>query len=771
MDKYLIAKEYSAHGFALVATRAENNKEAYGQGWQTRGRDPEHWAANPDDGIGIIHALSGTCAIDIDDLPAAKIALEAIGVDLDALLSDPASVQIDSGREGRAKLLFRAQEYLPQKRHALNWPDKVDPTKRFAVIEFRAGNTHDVLPPSIHPDTGRPYKWVGNWRNLPLLPDSLAKIWREWALAKEAMEDACPWAPKRPARIPAGVRPKTYGGGHNDIIGRFNRAFTVGEILERNGYKRGGNRWLAPNSSTGIPGVVLLSDDEAGKELVYSHHASCPLNDGHAHDAFSVFCTLEHNGNIHAAVADAANTLGINREPDPEISKMVENLIQSKRQKTSGSVVALADYVPKKQEMEPEIINAPHPGPIPSVLLQQVYQYLCAQMHAVKPDALMQATLSFAAAMTARRYVTYDGQPATTFFCITDSSIAGLRRLKGKLSALVHDVGERQILRDRAPSSAGVFYNALIRSPRMYWITDEYGYLVRTAKRQTSGAMESSLSVLQLCYEGETIFVDPDVIGARAKGSNTDTCDIYAPSVTMLALLPNDHLNSLASHSEYGRGTLHQMITIPAGEAIDGHQPDSSATLPAGLVDHIKRLADMPGVPGTQNNANLMPAVKRVHWAPEVGQLVSAKLREWREYMSDDSRQQYRGLAHGYMQSAIRLGTSLAAWANPESPILTEEIANWAITWCERCLKLTMPRLEIINRADDTAPDIVQMIMEVLLEAKEPLTVRDISRRCYAFKKLSPEERDTIMTNLVDSGTVIARRTSQTTKYLPSRRT
>lgn len=772
IDREKIAESYIEHGFSLCATREGNNKEAYGLNWQKQGRPAVHWGLNPGDGMGIIHGLSGTCSIDIDDLENARIALEAVGIDLDALLSDKSNVQIDSGRENRAKLIFKLPDGIEPRRHALNWPDPSDSTKRIGIIEFRAGAGHDVLPPSVHPDTGEPYKWIGDWRNIPTLPDELAKVWREWQLAKEAMLDACPWHEHIETRIPRNVTTKTYAINpqHNDVIGAFNRAHSVDAILQANGYRRGGRRWLAPGSTTGIPGVVMLPDhDKTGRELVYSHHASCKLADGHAHDAFSLYCQLEHNGNVSAAVAEAGKDLGIARKPDPEAQAMVDRIL--KNQSSGNAVINLADHIEPKVAPEPEKITAPHPGPIPCPLLAKTYDYLCDHMHSVKPDAIMQAVLSFATAMTSRRYVTYDGQPTTTFYAITDSSIAGLRRIKGKLSALTNDVGERYILRDRAPTGAGPFYQALNRSPRMYWITDEYGYLVRTARRQTSGAMESALSVLQLCYDGETIFVDPDVMSRPGKAvKDMNDCNLYAPSVTMLALLPNDHLNSLVSHAEYGRGTLHQMLTIPAGETLDDHRPDNSAELPTGLIDHIKRLADMPGIAGTQNNATMQPMVKTVHWAPDVAALVSDKLKDWRGYMSDDSRQQYRGFTYGYMQSAIRLGSSLAAWVNPEEPRLTKDIARWAMLWAERCLKLTMPRLEIINRADDSNPDVMQLVIETLMTADGELSERDIRRRCYAFQKLSPDERTTLINNLVEAGTIIATKTSQTTKYLPARK-
>ena len=47
---------------------------------------------------------------------------------------------------------------------------------------------------------------------------------------------------------------------------------------------------------------------------MYSHHGADPLNDGHAHDAFSLYATLEHGGDHRIAVKAAAALLGMTRE-------------------------------------------------------------------------------------------------------------------------------------------------------------------------------------------------------------------------------------------------------------------------------------------------------------------------------------------------------------------------------------------------------------------------------------------------------------------------
>jgi hypothetical protein len=131
---------------------------------------------------GLAHAYSGTCAIDVDDIPRAQEWLAERGVDLINLFNAPDAVQLSSGRQDHGKLIYRLPEPLCSKKVALFDKNK-------SALDFRcataAGLTvQDVLPPSIHPDTGQPYKWVcdemfADWTNVPMIPEALHRIWLE----------------------------------------------------------------------------------------------------------------------------------------------------------------------------------------------------------------------------------------------------------------------------------------------------------------------------------------------------------------------------------------------------------------------------------------------------------------------------------------------------------------------------------------------------------------------------------------------------------------
>lgn len=175
--------EYEAHGWKLC--RIEPGKKApLTDDWN----DPDNALAADDisdieligGGCGLMHALSGTCALDIDHMELARPFLAKHGVDVDELLNAPEAVKISSGRPGRAKLLYKM-------RHPMRTLKPKESGLELRCANAQGKSVQDVLPPTIHPDTKKPYAWVygdkmlGHWSNPPPIPANLLAVWRELA--------------------------------------------------------------------------------------------------------------------------------------------------------------------------------------------------------------------------------------------------------------------------------------------------------------------------------------------------------------------------------------------------------------------------------------------------------------------------------------------------------------------------------------------------------------------------------------------------------------
>ncbi len=194
-------RDYVANGWALCEfSRGEKGPTGPAAvGWNTRARaitDPQR--VNGMVQGGLLHALSGTAALDIDHMEEARKYLLGHGVNLDDLLGARDAVQISSGRANRAKLLYRLPAPLVSKKLGRYVVEDIvtGKPKTYHALELRCAtrqnlSVQDVLPPSIHPTTGLPYEWrygdplAGSWRNLPLIPPALQALWETVAAHPE----------------------------------------------------------------------------------------------------------------------------------------------------------------------------------------------------------------------------------------------------------------------------------------------------------------------------------------------------------------------------------------------------------------------------------------------------------------------------------------------------------------------------------------------------------------------------------------------------------
>jgi hypothetical protein len=167
------AVEYTAAGWAIVPLTKD--KRPAREGWQQREQvvTTIEEAAQLTGNIGLAHAYSGTACIDIDDFEVAEAWFRQHNIELAELMGQPDAVMISSGRAGRGKLLYRS-------------PEKLRTRKPVPGLELRCSTRNgltvqDVLPPSLHPITQRPYEWAGagDWRALPKLPESVLLAWTE----------------------------------------------------------------------------------------------------------------------------------------------------------------------------------------------------------------------------------------------------------------------------------------------------------------------------------------------------------------------------------------------------------------------------------------------------------------------------------------------------------------------------------------------------------------------------------------------------------------
>lgn len=317
------AQRYSDEGLKLVALKPESKQPKMVSGCDSFGPVPvdrfeDNW------GIGVNLGQSRLCSLDIDHPEGFEIISKA--------LKWP-SLSKYNGITGRGRrYMFRLPEGAQYSHKTLTWGNvpTVDKetgeirVKSPVIFELRASNgskMQDCLPPTIHPNTKKPYTWDREFTEIPELPLWLQDLFENWDDYADEFKALNPHRTPEPEIMPikaqveviTSLSNSTVSSSSNDnkaVIEAYNKAHNIEAVLIQHGYKhRRGNEYVSPHSTTakdGGGGVTVFPNDNKCN----IHSMSDPLyHDNAPRSPFDFFVYHTHNGDYTEALKAAAKLL------------------------------------------------------------------------------------------------------------------------------------------------------------------------------------------------------------------------------------------------------------------------------------------------------------------------------------------------------------------------------------------------------------------------------------------------------------------------------
>ncbi len=161
----------------------------------------------------------------------------------------------------------------------------------YTGLEIKCESGYVLLPPSIHPD-GPTYTWQNPETPIALAPDALIAL-----LLPRKENKSQEWKQERP---------------QGSVIDAYNARYSIYEQLERYGYVSASkDRYKRPGGRSAS--VVVLEGSRS-----YHHSNSDELHSEKTHDAFSIYCHFEHQGDVKSAVKAASELLGMRQKSEPK---------------------------------------------------------------------------------------------------------------------------------------------------------------------------------------------------------------------------------------------------------------------------------------------------------------------------------------------------------------------------------------------------------------------------------------------------------------------
>ena len=722
-------------GFALVEI-PPGTKGPRTPGWNKPGNyidDPTQarqiWASRPGNGMGAVLGPSGLAVLDIDDVAATRLVFEALGLSYDDLLRGAPRIE---GRPGRDKALFRAPPGIVLGRHSLPWPKQEGEDKPITVFELRAGDVQDVLPPTIHPDTGKPYCWrKAPWEDgIPPLPDALLELWQEWAKHKDDLVAMCPWAVARPAPAPAPRKPGLAG---ISIIDAFNAAHDVGALLEAHGYKPKGKRYLAPSSSTGLPGVNILP--ESGR--VYSHHGSDPLADGYSHDAFDVFRILEHGGDTQSAVRAAAHLMGIPTRPavDLSVGKAAADAIINNAARPRSVFITV--------EPVPDDLLTP-PG-----ILSDVARYISDSAGRAQPVFSVVAALSLCGLIIGRRYGTETGLRSNLYLVSVGPTGCGKNHPRSAIKKILASANLSGLLGGEELASGQALLTRVQLSPNVLFQLDEFGLLMQSIQSPTAGNHLAGIltNLIKLFSSASDVYFGTEY----ANQEHRPRVDIEYPCVHVHATTTGETFYDALGSGHVVSGYLNRLLVCETDISRPERKRASITDVPPCVLEWIHHIQhrqsehNLQGIhPGTPFVVRKDPDAARAFL--DLDTLIDAEMAATRGTGLD-------ALWNRVWEHADKIALVVACADAPEEPVVKARHADWAIRfvlfWTRRLVIAVRDRV-----ADSPFEQRVKGVFAAIQSAGPTgMTGRDLARH-KSFRKLTPKEREDVLSVLDSDGRI-----------------
>ena len=726
--------------------------------------------------MGLVHQPSGTGAIDVDDEAWARHILEEFGLDYDEIMDFGMRIRSKANRDKAIFVGVPADMPLLK----VTWPlkDGQKPTDRFTIIEFRAGPNQDVLPPSLHPD-GHHYTWAEgtapwDFEELPEIPPKLLDFWR--ALAdrssglREEIENLCPWKKMHSGRRYVQAS-RTVSSEHTDVIGAYNKMASIEDLLTQAGYKLKGKRWLAPSSSTKIPGVVVFNDQNQPK--CYSHHGSDPLADGYAHDAFDVLCILQHNGDVKATLDDAARITGIERrapkrEPDAvlDLDAAIEAQRLRNEAKNKPMAVAVAPQeveLPKvtkvakaaaqaSEEMAYDVPEYPAHLLKPAGIVKDIMDWILQTAQKPQPILALAAALSIVGIALGRKVSTSTGLRTNYYLVGVAGTSAGKDHSRKCIKVLLTAAGLSDLLGGEEIASGPALLSRAAAHPNSLFQIDELGLMLKAVATKGAGPHLASIitNLMKLFSSAGTVYHGTEYADQKTR----QRIDISYPCICLHGTTTPETLWPALQSQDVVSGYLNRMIMMFVPDKRVAKQYVGINQPPQHIVDWLKAARDMScGIMGLDAASPI-----EVPFAGMSGQLFR-DFDDWVEnHMEEVKAKQLAPLWGRAWEHAAKLALGLAC-ARYDAATLKDtaagaglEIDQTSAQWAIDFVKFTMGVQEeqVAARMGDSdfdrqAQETLRVIRKAGVRGRTHAELAEASRM---FRALKPSEQDAVMDSI-----------------------
>lgn len=640
--------------------------------------------------------------------------------------------------------------------------------KAVRAVDLLAKGRQTVLPPTMHPETERPYAWIDDDsladlepQDLPELPDNVAdliagalepfgfteeevkrdfigveagdSVWRE--IKDLALANLDMWVPE--LGIPLAKR--SYGGTYRGAaIWRGGDGFNVS-------FHADGIRDMAQDMGLTPIDVVMkargLSDMEALAWLknkldyvdpwVPQIELKALIRNGYAKHGHVFVTEDELDREERKPPAASPTAVAPVAKDEPE---------DAEEDDAATPVVVSGDGLPA------------HLCEVPG-LVGDIVNWLNRTARNPSPTLNLGAALSYVGALAGRRYEGPTGLRSNVYVVgLAPSGFgkehprAGIKALADKSGTLAKFFGGNKI------SSSSALRNRVKKNPSLVYMIDEFGGFMRKVTSPKSGNHEKEIAedLLEMTGTAGSIFMGADYAQNLAEPIHNPNVCIYGTST------PDAFWKALASGS-VADGFLPRFIMLDAGTKRPAPRDPIAkvSSPPSELIGAIQDFT-VHKFGGKLNGITADGSVscKPIHatWG-DGAKRVFDKLVDQMFRTMDASSKDLEPIYARVAENSMRLALIVAAGASPENPVITEGIMQWAAEVAVKSSTMLIEQAEERMADNDRQAEYKRVRSIIDRSGGKGTTASDVAR---SLKGIMDRRRmHDIIDQLVEAGEII----------------
>jgi len=658
------------------------------------------------------------------------------GVDVWALPS------VQSGSGGASRHFYFVTDKPFQGKKIAKSEDKMPGTGSYAwEIEIFGTGKQVVAPPSIHPVTERPYKWIEGVDPVDGFPHINASLIEEL------------------------INPSSEEGGYGtEKLGcTYEEAEAAIKDLDFDYWCDDREGWIRL-------GMALHHEFDGEKEAFevwcdYSKQ-SAKFDRAIQWQQWKSFDRGNPDKPVRmATVFKAAREARRQREYEgyaDEFEDEFEDEIEDDEPEITATADDFEDEDGGEAPKPPKIDVPDHLLRVPGVL-QLAVDYYNATAEKPQPQFAVQAALALGSTVLGRNWKTNKRNFATLYFLNVAPTGAGKEHSKTVIEEILEASGlGKRIAPSEFTSGAGIL-SALVEEPISIHIVDEFGiYLATTRDSSSSLKRETQKFIMEAFGRLHGTMRPTGYSMAKMTKEQIEFLKnrkVVRPAMTMLGMTTPETFHEALSGKEVASGFLNRFIIVRSnlGRQLS-REEEAREEVPRDLIKWIKEHANAHG--GGEEDDDQIIIDSNHAPEPVLVPFDEECLRELREYEKllikrMNAMDKENGMASLHIRTreiAMRLALIVAVSCG--SRTIRMKHLKWAWDYVSYYHGQMIEDFAA-NLGKTDMEDVCDAVAELINRAGEKgLTIREISRRCRPFKRMSTRETDEVINRLKRDGAI-----------------